>query len=54
MLWVLLAAVLVVALAFAIGSSQGGSGSVQVRPVNGSSTDEIVDEMERLVDDNTR
>jgi serine/threonine protein kinase len=54
LLWVLLAAVLAAALAFAIGNSQGGSTSVQIRPVNGNSTDEIVNEMERLVDDNTR
>jgi serine/threonine protein kinase len=54
LLWVLLAAVLAAALAFAIGSSQGGSTSVQIRPVNGSSTDEIVNNMERLIDDNTR
>jgi serine/threonine protein kinase len=54
LLWVLLAAVLAAALAFAIGNSQGGSTSVQIRPVNGNSTDEIVNDMERLVDDNTR
>jgi serine/threonine-protein kinase len=54
LLWVLLAAVLAAALAFAIGSSQGGSTSVQIRPVNGNSTDGIIDDMDRLIDDNTR
>jgi serine/threonine-protein kinase len=54
LLIVLLIGVLTAALAFAIASSQGGSTSVQVRPVSGNSTDEIVDEMDRLVDDNTR
>jgi serine/threonine-protein kinase len=54
LLWVLLAGVLAAALAFAVASSQGGSATVQIRPVGGSSTDEIVDDMNRLVDDNTR
>jgi eukaryotic-like serine/threonine-protein kinase len=54
LLLILLAGVLAAALAFAISSSQGGSASVQVRPVGGSSTDAIVDDMQRLVDDNTR
>jgi serine/threonine protein kinase len=51
---VLLIAVLAAALAFAIGNSQGGSTAVQIHPVNGDSTDAIVNDMERLVDDNTR
>jgi serine/threonine protein kinase len=53
-LLVLLAAVLAAALAFAIAGSQGGSGSAQVHPVTGNSTNQIVDDMERLVDDNTQ
>jgi eukaryotic-like serine/threonine-protein kinase len=54
LLIVLLIGVLAAALAFAISSSQGGSTSVQIRPVNGNSTDAIVDDMDRLIDDNTR
>jgi eukaryotic-like serine/threonine-protein kinase len=54
LLIVLLIGVLGAALAFAISGSQGGSTPVQIRPVNGNSTDEIVDQMNRLVDDNTR
>jgi serine/threonine-protein kinase len=54
LLIVLLIGVLGAALAFAIAGTQGGSTPVHVRTVNGSSTDEIVDEMNRLVDDNTR
>ena len=49
----LLAAVLVVAIAFAVGSSQGGS-SVKLSPVDGNSTGEVADQMNRLIDDNTR
>ena len=51
--WVLLAAVVAAALAFAIGSSGGGSSSVDVRQVNGSSIDEVIDQMTQLIDDNT-
>ncbi len=54
LMFVLLAALVAGAIAFAIGSSQGGSGTVTVTPVNGGSTDSIVDQMTRLVDDNTR
>ena len=49
----LVAAVLAAAIAFAIGSSQGSS-SVQLSPVDGDSTSEVVDQMTRLIDDNTR
>ena len=49
----LLAALLVVAIAFAIGSSQGGS-SVKLSPVDGDSTGEVTDQMNALIDDNTR
>ena len=41
------------AIAFAVGSSQGGS-SVQITPVDGGSTGEIVDQMKQLINDNTR
>jgi len=52
--WVLLAALVAAGLAYAIGNSGGGSSSVDVRRINGASTDELVDQMTRLVDDNTR
>jgi serine/threonine-protein kinase len=52
--YVLLAAVVAAAIAFAVGSSQGGTTPVKVTPVNGNSTDSIIDQMNRLVDDNTR
>jgi serine/threonine-protein kinase len=52
--FVLLAAVVAAAIAFAVGSSQGGTTKVNVTPVNGNSTDSIIDQMNRLVDDNTR
>jgi serine/threonine protein kinase len=54
LLIVLLIGVLAAALAFAIGSSQGGSTGVHIRPVNGTSTDGIINDMDRLIDDNTR
>jgi serine/threonine-protein kinase len=52
--WLLLLAVLAAGLAYAIGNSGGGSSSVDVRRVTGNSTDEIVDQMTQLIDDNTR
>jgi serine/threonine protein kinase len=51
--FVLLAAIIAAAIAFAYGN-QGSSGSVQITPVDGGSVTEIVDQMEQLVDDNTR
>ncbi|MDX6682194.1 MAG: eukaryotic-like serine/threonine-protein kinase, partial [Solirubrobacteraceae bacterium] len=51
---VLVAALLCVVLAFAYGSSQGGSDSVKITPVDGSSVSEVVDQTNRLIDDNTR
>ncbi len=50
----LVAALIAAALAFAIGNSQGGSTSVDARPVEGSSATELVDDMTSLIDDNTR
>ncbi len=50
----LVAALIAAALAYAIGSSQGGSTAVDARPVSGSSAQEIVDSMTSLIDDNTR
>jgi serine/threonine protein kinase len=52
--WVLLAALVAAGLAYAIGNSGGGSSSVDVRRINGGTTDEIVDQMTQLIDDNTR
>ncbi len=49
----LVAALLVVAIAFALGSSQGSS-SVKLSPVDGNDTGEVVDQMNGLIDDNTR
>ena len=47
------AAVLAVVIAFAIGSSQGSSG-VNITPVDGNDTGEVVDQLNSLIDDNTR
>ena len=52
--FLLLAAVIAAVIAFAVGSSQGGSTAVKVRPVTGQSTNSIVDQMNKLIDDNTR
>jgi serine/threonine-protein kinase len=51
---VLLAAIVAAAIAFAVGSSQGGTTKVNITPVTGESTDSIIDQMNRLVDDNAR
>jgi len=51
---VLVAALLAVVIAFAYGSSQGGSDSVKITEVDGGSVGEVVDQMDRLIDDNTR
>jgi len=42
------------AIAFAYGSAQGGSDSVRITPVDGNSVSEVVDQTNKLVDDNTR
>jgi serine/threonine-protein kinase len=47
------AAVLAVVIAFAIGSSQGSS-SVNLSPVDGNDTGEVVDQLNSLIEDNTR
>ncbi|MEA2221515.1 MAG: hypothetical protein QOJ35_4141, partial [Solirubrobacteraceae bacterium] len=41
-------------LAFAYGSSQGGSDAVKITPVDGSTVSEVVDQASQLIDDNTR
>ncbi|HEV2786487.1 MAG TPA: protein kinase [Solirubrobacteraceae bacterium] len=50
---ILVAGILAAAIAFAIGSTQGSS-SVELAPVDGESTSEVVDQMTGLIDDNTR
>jgi len=50
---VLIAAVIAALLAYALGSSQGGS-SVKLSPIDGETTSEIVDQMNGLIDDNTK
>jgi serine/threonine protein kinase len=50
----LLAAIVAAVIAFAIGSSQGGTTKVKITPVTSRSTGGIVDQMTRLIDDNTR
>ncbi|HTN23937.1 MAG TPA: protein kinase [Solirubrobacteraceae bacterium] len=52
--FLLLAAVIAAVIAFAVGSSQGGTTAVKITPVTGQSTDSIVDQMNKLIDDNTR
>ena len=50
---VLLIGAIAAAIAFGIGNSQGGT-SVKLSPVDGRTTSEVVDQMNRLIDDNTR
>ena len=50
---VLVAGLVAAAIAFAIGSSQGEN-SVQISPIEGSSVSELVEDMNQLIDDNTR
>lgn len=50
---VLIAGVIAAAIAFAIGNSQG-SGGVKLTPVDGETTGEVVDQMNALIDDNTK
>jgi hypothetical protein len=50
---VLVAALVAALIAFAIGNSQGGS-SVKLSPVDGDTTSDVVDQMNGLIDDNTR
>jgi serine/threonine-protein kinase len=52
--FVLLAAVVAAVIAFAVGNSQGGKTSVKITPVTGQSTDSIITQMNRLIDDNAR
>ncbi len=52
--FILLAAVIAAGIAFAIGSSKGGATAVTIKPVTGNSTKSITQQMDRLIDDNTR
>jgi serine/threonine protein kinase len=52
--FVLLAGLVAAAIAFAIGSSSGGNGSVNITPVDGDSVSEVVEQTNQLIDDNTR
>ena len=51
---VLIAGLVAAAIAFAFSSSQGGADSVKITPVDGGNVSEIVEQMDRLIDDNTR
>jgi serine/threonine-protein kinase len=53
-MYLLLAAIVAGLIAYAIGSSQGTSSNVRVTPVNGRSTDSIINRMDQLIDDNVR
>jgi eukaryotic-like serine/threonine-protein kinase len=53
-LLVLLAAVVAALIAFAYGNSTGGANDVRITDVNGSTVSKIVDQMNQLIDDNTR
>jgi serine/threonine-protein kinase len=53
-LFLVLAAVIAGLIAFAIGNSQGGSSKVNITQIDGHTTDGIIDQMTRLIDDNTR
>ena len=49
----LVAGLLAVVIAFAIGSSQGSS-DVDIPPIDGNDTGEVVDQLNSLIEDNTR
>jgi serine/threonine protein kinase len=50
---VLVAGLIAAAIAFGLGSSQG-DGSVEISPIDGGSVSELVEDMNQLIDDNTR
>ncbi|MEJ7824365.1 MAG: protein kinase [Solirubrobacteraceae bacterium] len=52
--FVLIAGLIAAAIAFALGGGAGGSGEVRITPVDGDSASEVADQMNRLIDDNTR
>ena len=47
------AAVLALVIAYAIGSSSGSS-DVKLAPIDGNDTGEVVDQLNSLIEDNTR
>ncbi len=49
----LVAAAIALAIGLAVSSSQGSS-SVELTPVDGQTTGEVVDQLNELIDDNTR
>ncbi len=51
---VLVLGLVAAAIAFAVGGGQGGSGEVRITPVDGDSVSKITDQMNTLIDDNTR
>ena len=51
---VLVVGAIAAAIAFGYGSSQGDSGQVRLSPVDGNSVSEIVEQVDQLIDDNTR
>ncbi len=53
-LFLVLAALVAGAIAYAVGSSQGAATNVRVSPVDGRSSDSIIDQLTQLVEDNTR
>jgi serine/threonine-protein kinase len=50
--FILIAAAIAALIAYGIGNSQGGSSKVKITPVTAKSTDSIVKQMDRLIDDN--
>jgi hypothetical protein len=52
--WLLVLGLVIAAVVIAVAGSSGGSNDVQVRPVDGGTTSEIVDQMIQLIEDNTR
>src|SRR5436305_10698567 len=51
---VLVVGLIAAALAFAYGNTTGGSGDVQITPVDGDSTSKVVRQVTELIDNNTR
>jgi serine/threonine-protein kinase len=51
---VLVLALVAALIAFAYGGSQGGSNGVKITPVDGGKVSDVVGQMTKLIDDNTR
>jgi serine/threonine-protein kinase len=54
LVWLLVLGLVIAAVVIAVAGSSGGTRDVEVRPIEGATTVEIVDEMTQLIDDNTR